>query len=85
MELLRREKKSFKIIFSYFANLKGINCTLKLYKKGLVTVLVQELKTIVPLFLVHGLKNNIVFSECARALSPDNVIFMRNTGYAVQN
>ena len=28
--------------------------------------------------------NNTVFSECARAYSPDNVISMRSTGRAVQ-
>ena len=30
-----------------------------------------------------GLKNNAVFSKCARAHSPDYGIFMRNTGCAV--
>ena len=49
-----------------------------------VTFLVQERKTIVPLYLVCGLKNNTVFSECARAHSPDYMIFMHNTGCAVQ-
>ena len=32
-------------------------------------MLVQELKSIVPLYLVHGLKNNSVFSENAGAHS----------------
>ena len=50
-----------------------------------VAVLVQERKTIVSLYLVHRLKNDTVFSECVRAHSPDYVIFMRNTGCAVQN
>ena len=50
-----------------------------------VTVLVQELKTIVPLYTVHGLKNDTVFSECVRAHSPDYLNSMHNTGCAVQN
>ena len=47
-------------------------------------MLVQEPKTIVSLHLVHGLKNNTVFSDCAHAHSPDYVIFMRYTVCAVQ-
>ena len=40
---------------------------------------------IVPLYLVHGLKNITVFSECARTHSPDTTIFMRSARCAVQN
>lgn len=42
-------------------------------------MLVQMLKIILPLDLVNLLKNN-----CAHAYSPDWVIFMRSTVYAVQ-
>ena len=45
----------------------------KMQWKRLVTVVVQELKTIVPLYLVRGLKNNTVFSECAHVHSRDYV------------
>ena len=48
-------------------------------KKMWVTVLVQMLKIILPLDLVNLLKN-----KCAHAYSPDYVIFMRSTVYAVQ-
>ena len=48
-------------------------------------MLVQELKTIVPLHLVHGLKNYTMFLECTHAHSPNYFIFMRITGFAVQN
>ena len=36
-------------------------------------------------YTVHGLKNDTVFSECARAHFPDYLNFMHNTGCAVQN
>ena len=49
-----------------------------------VTVLVKELKSIVPLCMVHLLKSNTVLSEFPRAYSPDYVIFLRNTGCPVQ-
>ena len=48
-------------------------------------MLVHELNTIMPLYLVHLLTNNTVFSECARTYSPAYVIFMRSTGCEVQN
>lgn len=48
-------------------------------------MLVRELKIIVPLYLVTGLKNNTCFLECTRAHTTDCMIFMRNTGCAVQN
>ena len=54
-------------------------------QKKYATWLVQELKTIVPLYLVCGLKNNTVFSECVCAHSSDYVIFTRSTGCAVRN
>ena len=38
---------------------------------------------VVPLYLVHGLENNTMFSECVYAHSPDYMILMCNTGYAV--
>ena len=47
-------------------------------------MLVQELKTIVLLYLVHWLKNHTVFSECVRAYSPDYMIFQFNAGCLVQ-
>lgn len=47
-------------------------------------MLVQELKTNVPLHPVHKLKSNTVFSECLRAHSPHCAIFMRSTGSAMQ-
>ena len=34
-------------------------------------MLVQELKTIVPLHRVHGLKNNTVFSAATMLIPPD--------------
>ena len=37
-------------------------------------------KTIIPLYLVHGLKSNPMFSECRCASSLDYVIFMHSTG-----
>ena len=40
-----------------------------------VTVLFLELKTIIPLYPVHGLKNNTVFSECICIHSLDNYDF----------
>ena len=48
-------------------------------------MLVKERKIIVPLYLVHGLKNNTAFLEYTHAHSPNYVILMRNTGCAVQN
>ena len=42
-----------------------------------------ELKMVIPLYLVHGLKNNTMFLECVCAHSPDYMILMYNTGYAV--
>lgn len=47
-------------------------------------MLVHELKTILPHYTVPLLKNNTVFSEYARAYSPDYVIFMPNTRCTVQ-
>ena len=38
---------------------------------------------VIPLYLVHGLKNNTMFLECVCAHSPDYMILMYNTGYAV--
>ena len=38
---------------------------------------------VIPLYLVHGLKNNTMFLECVCAHSPDYTILMYNTGYAV--
>ena len=48
-------------------------------------MLVQEQKNFVPVYLVYRLKNNTIFSECARANSPDHAISMRSTGCAVQD
>ena len=48
------------------------------------TVLVQEPKGMVPLYLVHLLGNNTVFLECARAHSPEFVVCMCSTRCAVQ-
>lgn len=50
-------------------------------------MLVHGRKTIVPLYLVHGLKKKQyrVLEMRARAHSTDYVILMRNTGRAVQN
>ena len=45
-------------------------------------MLVHELKTILPHYPAHLLKNNTVFSEYAYL--PDNVIFMPNTGCTVE-
>ena len=66
-----------------FLQFKGANLYTKimLWKKKGVTVLVKELKSIVPLCRVHWLKSNIVLSEFARAYSRDYVIFF----YAVQD
>ena len=36
------------------------------------------IKYLVPLYLIHGFKNNTVFSECARANSFDYVYWMRD-------
>ena len=36
--------------------------------------------TVISLYLVHGLKNNTMFSECTHTLSPDCMILMRTTG-----
>ena len=47
-------------------------------------MLVQELKTIVLIYLVHWLKNNTVFSECVHAYSTAYMIFMFNAGCPVQ-
>ena len=64
----------------------GINFTPKLCKKKRkVTMHIQELKTIAPLYLFHGLKNSTVFWECACAHCSDYLIPMRNTGCAAQN
>ena len=41
-------------------------------------MLIQELKTILSLFLVHYLKNNSVSSGCARDNLADYEIFMRS-------
>ena len=55
---------SLRIIFlNYFPYLKAINCKIKIY----VTVLVRVLKTVISLYLIHGLKNNTMLLECARA------------------
>ena len=48
-------------------------------------MLVQEQKNFVFVYLVYRLKNNTIFSECARANSPDHAISMRSTGCAVQD
>ena len=48
-------------------------------------MLVQQLKTIVALYLVHGLKNNTMFSEFVNTHSPDYVIFRCNTECMVLN
>ena len=45
-------------------------------------MLVHELKTILPHYPAHLLKNNTLFSEYAYL--PDNVIFMPNTGCTVE-
>ena len=45
---------------------------------------VHKLKTIVPPYLVHVLKNNTVFSECERTYLSDYVIFMY-TGAILRN
>ena len=69
-----------------FPNLKGINCSPKLFKKKKqITVLFQESETIIPLYPVYGLKNNTVFSECICIIPLIIMIFMRSTGCAVQN
>ena len=56
-------------------------------QKKMITVLFQESETIIPLYPVHGFKNNTVFSECMciYMYSLDYVIFMCSTGCAVQN
>ena len=45
-------------------------------------MIVQKQKTLVPLYLFHGLKNNTVFSECPRAYSPYYGIIIHSTGCA---
>ena len=45
---------------------------------------VHKLKTIVPPYLVHVLKNNTVSSECKHAYLSDYVIFMY-TGAILRN
>ena len=45
---------------------------------------VHKLKTIVPPYLVHVLKNNTVFSECERTYLSHYVIFMY-TGAILRN
>ena len=42
-------------------------------------MVVHKPKTIVPLYLVHLLKNYTVFLECTHSYSPNNVIFMHST------
>ena len=73
------------IIFFNFPNSKGINCTPKLSQKKYVIMLVQQLKTIVTIYLVLGLKNNTLFSECTHTHSPDYMSFKPSIGYTVQN
>ena len=48
-------------------------------------MLVQELRTIAPYYLVHEMKNNTLFLDCRDAHSPDYMIFMHNLGCVVQN
>ena len=48
-------------------------------------MLVQELRTIVPHYLVHEMKNNTLFLDCRDAHSPDYMIFIHNLGCVVQN
>ena len=60
----------FQIIFFYFPNSKGINCTPKLCKKKYVIMLFQQLKTTVTIFHVLGLKNNTLFLEWTCDHSP---------------
>lgn len=69
--------------FSFnFSNLKGI-CTQSYVKKKEATVLIQKLKTIVPLYLAHCSKNSM-FLECTNMNLPIYVIIKHSTGCAVQ-
>ena len=70
--------------FFKILNLKGINGTWNLRnKKYRSPCLLIELKMVLPLYLVHGLKNNTMFSECVCAHFPDYMILMCNTWYTV--
>ena len=72
---------SMTFFFLVSSNLKGIICTPKLCSKKIqVIVLVQELQTIVPLYLVHLLKKQCHVPGM-RAYSPDYVIFIRSKGF----
>ena len=56
--------------FLNFSKLKGKICTEKIMQwKIEVAPLIQELKSIVPVCMVHLLKSNTVFSECVRLLA----------------
>ena len=82
----KKKKKSLSNLFLTFLKFSHLMSLWKKKKKYIqVTLLVQDFKTIIPLYVVHGLKYKTMFSECTHARSPDYLIFMHNIGCAVQN
>ena len=70
---------------SYIYIYRYIYTHIHTYIRTWVTMLVQELRTIVPHYLVHEMKNNTLFLDCRDAHSPDYMIFMHNLGCVAQN